>query len=234
MNMLLAIQGSSQQQTMTSREIAELTDKRHDNVMRVCTDLKESNVCPQIEVCFVINDLANGRKIQECRLSKRDSLILVARLSPEFTGRIVDRWMELETAAAVPVIVDPLASLPPEQRAMVMMMLDNVAIKARQDTQDAVQAAQAAVQATHAETLKRIESNQQAAVASVQSFTALGYSIYREIPMSKIELIRLGKRASAISKKKGITVDHVADGRHGRVGSYHVTALDEALEELMK
>jgi phage antirepressor YoqD-like protein len=86
--------------TMTSREIAELTGKRHDNVMRVCDDLKASNVCPQIEVCFVINELANGRKIQECRLNKRDSLVLVARLSPEFTGRVVDRWLELEAATA--------------------------------------------------------------------------------------------------------------------------------------
>ena len=27
---------------------------------------------------------------------KRDSLIVVAQLSPEFTGAIVDRWIELE------------------------------------------------------------------------------------------------------------------------------------------
>jgi hypothetical protein len=33
----------------------------------------------------------------ECVLTKRDSLVLVARLSPEFTARIVDRWQELES-----------------------------------------------------------------------------------------------------------------------------------------
>jgi phage regulator Rha-like protein len=34
---------------------------------------------------------------------KRDSIIVVAQLSPEFTARLVDRWNELE-AAQHPVI----------------------------------------------------------------------------------------------------------------------------------
>ncbi len=93
--------------TMTSREIAELTRKRHDNVMRACYDLKASGVTPQIEECRVINDLANGRSFMEFKLNKRDSLVLVARLSPEFTGAVVDRWLELEAAAAVPAIALP-------------------------------------------------------------------------------------------------------------------------------
>jgi phage antirepressor YoqD-like protein len=93
--------------TMTSREIAELTGKRHDNVMRACYDLRASGVTPQIEECRVINDLANGRSFMEFKLSKRDSLVLVARLSPEFTGAVVDRWLELEAAAAAPAIALP-------------------------------------------------------------------------------------------------------------------------------
>jgi phage antirepressor YoqD-like protein len=93
--------------TMTSREIAELTGKRHDNVMRACHDLRATGVTPQIEECRVINDLANGRSFTEFKLNKRDSLVLVARLSPEFTGAVVDRWLELESAAAVPAIALP-------------------------------------------------------------------------------------------------------------------------------
>lgn len=93
---------------MSSREIAGLTGKRHDNVMRVCRDLLDSGVCPQIEECQAINDLANGRSFAEFRLNKRDSLVLVARLSPEFTGRVVDRWIELEARAPVPVTLTTL------------------------------------------------------------------------------------------------------------------------------
>jgi hypothetical protein len=122
---------------------------------------------------------------------------------------------------------DPLASLPAEHRALIALMCENAAIKAEQ-------AAQAAALAAQGDAIKRIESNQIAAVASVQSFTAMGYSNYRDLQLSKIELTRLGRKASAISKKRGITVDHVSDSRYGRVGSYHITVLDDAVEELSK
>jgi phage antirepressor YoqD-like protein len=107
---MLSLQAGAAEATMSSREIAELTNKRHDNVIRVCRDLKSSGVTPQIEECRVINELAGGREFIEYRLNKRDSHVLVARLSPEFTGRLVDRWMELEAAApAAPDLSDPRA-----------------------------------------------------------------------------------------------------------------------------
>jgi hypothetical protein len=124
-------------------------------------------------------------------------------------------------------VVDPMASLSPEHRALVSLLIESSAIKAEQ-------AAQAAAIAVQAESIKRIECNQIAAVASVQSFTAMGFSIFKGVPMSQIELTKLGRKASAISKKRGITVDQVSDSRFGRVGSYHVTVLDEALEEISK
>ncbi|WP_273808773.1 MULTISPECIES: phage antirepressor KilAC domain-containing protein [unclassified Pseudomonas] len=82
--------------TMSSREIAELTGRRHDNVMRVCRDLKASGVTPQIEE-YPFDHL--GNTYFEFRLGKRDSLVLVARLSPEFTAKVVDRWLALEQQA---------------------------------------------------------------------------------------------------------------------------------------
>lgn len=83
---------------MTSREIADLTGKRHDNVMRVCRELKALDVTPQIEECMFSH---SGNFYPEFKLNKRDSLVLTARLSPEFTGRVVDRWIELEGAKPI-------------------------------------------------------------------------------------------------------------------------------------
>lgn len=87
--------------TMSSREIAELTGKRHDNVMQVIRALFTDQILtPESQE----SSFEHRGNIYPCwELSKRDSLVLAARLSPEFTARIVDRWMELEEQAARPM-----------------------------------------------------------------------------------------------------------------------------------
>lgn len=87
--------------TMTSREIADLTGKRHDNVKRTVSDLSNSGVIshPQIEDG---DKSANGVIETLYLLDKRSSYIVVAQLSPIFTARLIDRWQELEAKQAAP------------------------------------------------------------------------------------------------------------------------------------
>lgn len=77
-------------QTMSSREMADLTEKRHDNVKRTIDALAEKGVIsqPQIEDG---EKSANGVVEKLYRIGKRDSFIIVAQLSPEFTARTVER-----------------------------------------------------------------------------------------------------------------------------------------------
>ena len=82
------------QVTMTSREIADLTGKRHDNVMQVISSLITAQILtPEIQESIFKH---RGNEYKQWVLNKRDSLVLVARLSPEFTAAVVDRWQELE------------------------------------------------------------------------------------------------------------------------------------------
>lgn len=89
---------------MTSIEIAGLVEKRHDNVKRTIESLIERGTIasPQIE-----EKPTAGRPVSvyvfEGEQGKRDSIIVVAQLSPEFTARLVDRWQELETQVSQPV-----------------------------------------------------------------------------------------------------------------------------------
>ncbi|CAM3183437.1 Phage regulatory protein, Rha-like protein [Escherichia coli W] len=94
---------------MTSIEIAELVGKRHDNVKRTIETLAKNGVIrlPQIEVSERINNLGFSVQYEhyvfEGEQGKRDSIVVVAQLSPEFTARLVDRWRELEeTAVNIP------------------------------------------------------------------------------------------------------------------------------------
>lgn len=81
--------------TMSSREIAQLTNKQHSKVVRVIEDLIQKGVAKSATP-LVYKNTQNGQMYNEFNLDKRDSLVLVARLSPEFTAAIVDRWQELE------------------------------------------------------------------------------------------------------------------------------------------
>jgi phage regulator Rha-like protein len=90
---------------MTSQEIADLTEKRHDNVKRTIETLAESGVIrlPQIEDSEIINNLGLPAKVKLYVFDlthKRDSFVVVAQLSPEFTARLVDRWQQLEAQQA--------------------------------------------------------------------------------------------------------------------------------------
>ncbi|EGM7736661.1 phage antirepressor KilAC domain-containing protein [Escherichia albertii] len=90
---------------MTSIEIAELVGSRHDKVKQSIERLAARGVIrnPPMVVFEKINNLGLLRGVEayvfEGEQGKRDSIIVVAQLSPEFTARLVDRWRELEEAA---------------------------------------------------------------------------------------------------------------------------------------
>lgn len=94
--------------TMSSREMSELTGKRHDSVKRTIETLafktdKEGKPAPVIGTPQIVEYLDTlGRPANEYHVNKRDSFVVVAQLCPEFTAKLVDRWQELEQALATP------------------------------------------------------------------------------------------------------------------------------------
>lgn len=93
--------------SMTSIEIADLVGSRPDSVKRTIERLADSGVIqlPPMVDCGRINGLGISQKSKhylfEGKQGRRDSIVVVAQLSPEFTGRMVDRWQELERKVAL-------------------------------------------------------------------------------------------------------------------------------------
>ena len=83
--------------TMSSREIAELLGCRHDNVKVTIKRLVDRGV---IESPAMQEIPTATKPAIEYRIGKRDSYVIVAQLSPEFTAKLVDRWQELEAQVA--------------------------------------------------------------------------------------------------------------------------------------
>ncbi len=108
--------------TMSSYEIADLTGKRHDNVKRLIQTLVERAVIQLPQVEEVKNHL--GQSVAVYQVCKRDSFVVVAQLSPEFTARLVDRWQELEEQIAKPAF-DYTAALS-DPRTLLALLTENV------------------------------------------------------------------------------------------------------------
>ena len=87
-------------ETMSSIEIAELTGKRHADVMRDIRNLLDQGVHQRnFALTFRVNDLANGaqRKDPYYELTKKGCLILASGYNALLREKIIDRWEQLET-----------------------------------------------------------------------------------------------------------------------------------------
>lgn len=96
--------------TMSSREIAELLGSRHDSVKRAIERLAEKRVILQPPMVDepTMDSLGRPRTESVYHVSKRDSFVVVAQLSPEFTAALVDRWQQLEQRLARPAVPENL------------------------------------------------------------------------------------------------------------------------------
>ncbi|MGV6875942.1 Rha family transcriptional regulator [Pseudochelatococcus sp. B33] len=212
--------------TMSSREIADLLGSRHDNVKVTIERLTNRCVIELPALQDVKNHL--GQTVQEYRLDKRSSLIVVAQLSPEFTAKVVDRWQDLEEAVKqaaprLPNFADPVAAA----RAWA---------DAKEAEQIAVQRALIAEQ-TKAEIGSRREATaMNTASQAVKKANRLEQELDRHQSYASIKRMsmlyhgqefnwRLLKRTSI---EMGIPAIDVFDQNYGTVKAYHADVWQEA------
>jgi len=92
MNQLIEM---NSQMTMSTKEISDLTGKRHDNVMADARKMLGEIGSPEISGGY----LDKQDRTQPCLLLNKDeTMCLVAGYSTELRFRIVKRWRELEEA----------------------------------------------------------------------------------------------------------------------------------------
>ncbi|WP_151805369.1 Rha family transcriptional regulator [Acinetobacter junii] len=216
-------------QSMTSLEISELVEKRHDNVKRTIESLVNTGVIvqPQIEDEQSKDAMGRTRTTQVYIFSgeqgKRDSIIVVAQLCPEFTARLVDRWQELEHQVAKNMIAMPNFADPVEAaRAWAdQVEAKRLACKERDhaietkahisDKKTATAMATASIKSKEAEKLKEQlgESKNYASVKVVESKMGGKYN-WREL-----------KKWCVANGKK---IKDIADANYGTVKIYHKDA----------
>ena len=182
---------------MSSDEMAKLTETRSDNVKRTIETLVERGTIqlPQIEE--VKNHL--GQTVKLYQVSKRDSFVVVAQLSPEFTGRVVDRWLELEAKQK------PLSQL-----------------------EILVQSAQALVDIEKRTTnieeqVKQLQSKSE--TSPIDYYTVAGYATLLGIKVDVSRAKMLGHQATRLSKEHEYFIGKAHSSVFGSVNTYHVDIL---------
>lgn len=132
MNQLIIGQ-SDQSITMTSREIASLVNSRHSDVCRTIDRLMASGTISGYAPTAYTHT-QNGQQYAEYHIGKRDSYVIVAQLSPEFTARLVDRWQELELEVspkfAIPQSFAEALRLAADQQEVIQKQAAELAIAA--------------------------------------------------------------------------------------------------------
>ena len=200
--------------TMSSREIAELTGKRHDNVMAVIRELIKAHILTsEIQELDYVH---RGNTYKYFLLNKRDSLVLVARLSPEFTAHIVDRWQELEQK------LNPVFNLPQDLPTALRALADTheqlqkaqfereIAIKTKAHISDKKTATAMATASNAVQENQRLkdqigQSKKNATVLAVERLTS---NTYTWQPLNKW------------CKAHGVKPQKVHDDRYGKVNTY--------------
>lgn len=85
--------------TMSSKQIAAVVDKRHDNVKRTIENLANQSVISFTQTEETSHQGAGSRPVAVYVVSERDSYIIVAQLCPEYTAKLVDYWMATKNQA---------------------------------------------------------------------------------------------------------------------------------------
>ena len=82
--------------TMSSRELAALTRKKHSNVMRDIRNMLETLGMEQNSFLNFDQSGAKGRTVEFFRLPRRECEILVTGYDVIRRAAVIDRWLELE------------------------------------------------------------------------------------------------------------------------------------------
>ena len=200
--------------TMSSRDIAELTGKEHKNVCRVIRDLISDRILDAQLEPFKFE--YRGQWFDYYELSKRDSFVVVARLSPEFTAHIVDRWQELEQK------LNPVFNLPQDLPSALRALADTyeqlqqaqfereIAVKTKAHISDKKTATAMATASNAVQENQRLkdqigQSKKNATLLAVERLTS---NTYTWQPLNKW------------CEAHGIKPQKVHDERYGRINTY--------------
>ena len=131
-------------QTMSSREIAQLCDKEHRNVLRDIDLLNETYThmgLPKIEQGYYTHPSTGSQQHREFLLTKEQSIDLVTGYRADIRIRINRRWQELENQQQIKVpqtLPEALRLAADLAEQNTVLQLENAELKPKADALDVI------------------------------------------------------------------------------------------------
>jgi phage regulator Rha-like protein len=185
--------------TMSSLEIAKLTDKRHDNVLAdIRRILEEAEISPTGFLGVYKDQQLIDRPC--FYLPERETHLIISGYSVPHRLKIIDRWQELESTIKVPTIHDP------RTLALIETLTRFDAIEHEQKSQ--------------ALKIEAIEARQEAIINGSDYFAVTAYANLHKVKMPDSLASTIGKDASKPCRANGISMGSVNHPKWGSVYTY--------------
>ena len=104
----------TQEPMMSSKQIAELIQSNHSDILKSMRRLKAKGLITHLSLNSKPRGIQGGRPPKVLLVNERDSMIVIAQNSPTFTAALVDEWMRLKQQAiqtigcTTPSLIDTL------------------------------------------------------------------------------------------------------------------------------
>lgn len=221
--------------TMTSLEIAELTNKTHANVMRDIRSMFDKlGVSDELKIDFAdnINNLGFSVKSKFYNLSRRECEILITGYDVVRRAAVIDRWFELETKqqqVALPTTyLEALEKLLETEKEKIAISYErDEAIKTKAHISDKKTA-------TAMNTASRLSKENKLLQSKLQDVGTYQSIIAAQLP-ERIET-ELNPKAQTwrvllkFCKEMNLPPKKVKDSRFGEVNTYHVDVINRVID----
>lgn len=212
-----------------SREVAEMVEKRHANLIRDIETYIQYMENSQlsygfkstvseffIEGRYEIEDSGRSYKKYDC--TKKGCEFIAHKLTGQkgaiFTAKYIDRFHEMEKQITAPAMtIDLIIAAAQQLKAIEIKQLE-------QDKQ-----------------LQIIQQEQKVLKGKVdivndKEFTIMGYANLHNIHVSNKTAAHLGRMAARLSNEQGYFIGSATHPVFGKVNTYHVDVLDQVLDEI--
>jgi len=201
----------SQNQTISSREIAEITGKRHSDVLNAIRKMENSwqKVTGRN---FSLSEYldASGKSNPEYQLTKTESLFVGSKFNDESRAKLVIRWEYLENNKPQQKQLSQLDILVQQTNALVEQ---NNRIEVIEDK------------------IRYIEAQN---TIAPDYFAVAGYAALNGIAVSLPVAAALGKLATKECKEQNIMMGKVNHAHYGQINTYPYDVLKNVFAEYFK